>query len=428
MKIVGLRGLLLTVGLMGGAAVAQDPSYGPHELPPPGVVTPGPAHGHGAGMPAGPDSGYWGNGGAAGSMVGYGDASCGGAGDFGGAGFGYPSGGAGLGYPGGGGFGVGGWSAGAGGLIMTRDNENHYLFSYDTADESVQLLNTRDANMEWAGGFETWLRYVGCGGLGIEAVYWGLYPGNSSSTVTADHAVGNLNGIQNWISLDYNGLSGDQYVDDAQAHRVLRDHDFQNVEVNILSFPGAGSACGSACWNWLLGVRYFRFNELLQFGSDPTDRYFDGDPDELYYDITTDNNLVGFQLGGSGRYCVTQRLALTSGLKFGLFNNHINSTSAIYGTNGVATINNGPFTGVPFFSEQEKDDVAFLGEINAGLSYQVGCRWAFYGGYRAVAITGVALPTNQIYPDLRGINDLESIESNGSLILHGAYMGGQFCF
>ena len=40
----------------------------------------------------------------------------------------------------------------------------------------------------------------------------------------------------------------------------------------------------------------------------------------------------------------------------------------------------------------------------------------------------MALPTNQIYSDLRGINDVEEIESNGHVLVHGGYAGVEYGF
>ena len=84
--------------------------------------------------------------------------------------------------------------------------------------------------------------------------------------------------------------------------------------------------------------------------------------------------------------------------------------------------------GVAWVVDNDKETVSFLGEIFFGATYCVGTRWSASAGYRAIAVTGLGLPTDQIYPDLRGINDALSIESNGSLVLHGAYVGAQFCF
>ena len=59
--------------------------------------------------------------------------------------------------------------------------------------------------------------------------------------------------------------------------------------------------------------------------------------------------------------------------------------------------------------------------MNAAIAYRFPCQAFAAIGYRAVAVTGVALPTNQIYPDLRGINDVRVLDANGDLVLHGAY-------
>jgi opacity protein-like surface antigen len=139
-----------------------------------------------------------------------------------------------------------------------------------------------------------------------------------------------------------------------------------------------------------------------------------------------DNNLVGFQVGGEGEFCLTPGLTLDFGTKFGIYGNRIQHFSQIGGAAGVATINNGPNLGRQFRVDNSKNDVSFLAELNLGAEYCLTDCWTLTGGYRAVAVTGVALPTNQIYPDLRGIQDVELIASNGSLILHGAYFGAEY--
>jgi hypothetical protein len=35
----------------------------------------------------------------------------------------------------------------------------------------------------------------------------------------------------------------------------------------------------------------------------------------------------------------------------------------------------------------------------------------------------MALPTNQIYPDLRGLQDVQFLSNNGDVVLHGGFMG-----
>ena len=75
-----------------------------------------------------------------------------------------------------------------------------------------------------------------------------------------------------------------------------------------------------------------------------------------------------------------------------------------------------------------KDDVSFLAELDLGLAYQLTRHWSIYGGYRAVAVTGLALADNQIPFFLVDYPAYADIETNGSLILHGAMFGVLFQF
>jgi hypothetical protein len=136
--------------------------------------------------------------------------------------------------------------------------------------------------------------------------------------------------------------------------------------------------------------------------------------------------LIGAQLGGHLDYCLTRRWSLNSEMKFGLYGNHISHHSSIGGANGVATVGAGPNAGRPYYVNSNKDDVSFIGEIRFGFGYQLHQRWRLTAGYRAVAVTGVALATNQIPPDLRGIDDVIDVDSNASLILHGSYYGLEY--
>ncbi|MFV1964484.1 MAG: BBP7 family outer membrane beta-barrel protein [Pirellulaceae bacterium] len=330
------------------------------------------------------------------------------------------------------------WFGGVYGLFMTRDNENSFNFSFDTDNEARQLTNSRDANFDTAGGFGIEFgRYFNCGRNAIQAVYWGVFPGEGSTTTTRSDVGGALWGIQNWNDLTYNGQNADVWVNGvggagASAHTIWRDNEFHNVEINLLDFfgycPQSASRGSRLSVNWLAGVRYFNFKDELLFGSDtsPSGQFTYDDPTEIYYSVATNNYLVGFQLGAEGEYHITPRLSLDFGVKYGVFGNSIEHDSSIGGSAGNAVINNGPFAGQPFVVESSKTDAAMLGELDLGLAYNVTHRWKAIAGYRLVGVTGVALPTNQIYPDLRGLNDVQLVDSNGSLILHGGYGGLEY--
>ncbi|MDP6558345.1 MAG: hypothetical protein QGG71_27020, partial [Pirellulaceae bacterium] len=75
----------------------------------------------------------------------------------------------------------------------------------------------------------------------------------------------------------------------------------------------------------------------------------------------------------------------------------------------------------------EKKDAAFVAEFRTGLDYQFTPCWSATIGYRVVALTGVALSTNQIPVDyISAIDSLRTVNTNGSLIAHGAYAGLEY--
>ncbi|GIW96149.1 MAG: hypothetical protein KatS3mg110_4190 [Pirellulaceae bacterium] len=322
------------------------------------------------------------------------------------------------------------WFGGVYGLIMTRDNENDVWLSYDSAFPDYKLLASRHADMDWAGGFETRLgRYFNCRQNAWELVYWGLFPNVRQANACDCGLVGDL---RTWIRFDnlvYDPGTGNEPVDDffndVERHRLLRSFQFQNVEVNLLHFVWP---LQDSCWRYstALGVRYFRFDEGLQFASDRVDEEFTGDPEEMAYTIDVVNHLVGAQIGGRVTYQPASWFNLFADAKLGLFGNHIRHRSSIGGSNGFAVVNNpgGPFDGEVIDIRSSKDDVAILGELALGGNYQLTRAISLTGGYRAVALTGVALSTNQIPLDnIWTVDSVRNVDSNGSLILHGAFAG-----
>jgi hypothetical protein len=313
--------------------------------------------------------------------------------------------------------------------MMSRSGQEHFAFSFDTGNEAIQLTDAKDTEINNEAGFAISVGHMfNCCQNAIELVYWGWYPDDAATYSFGANTIGDLNGIFNWDSLDYNGANAGVWVNNANVHALFRDSEAHNVELNLVQIGNAGQGYTPWQYSLLAGVRYFRFHDHLVFASDTTDNDIDGDVTEIYYDVKTVNNLIGFQVGGVGTYCLTPRFSLNGGTKFGVFGNNIEHTSFIGGPAGTAVINNGPNTGVAWVVDNDKETVSFLGEIFVGATYCVGTRWSASAGYRAIAVTGLGLPTDQIYPDLRGINDALSIESNGSLVLHGAYVGAQFCF
>lgn len=314
-----------------------------------------------------------------------------------------------------------GWFASAGGLVMSRDDENFLPFSYATGNEAVQLVTNRDADFSAAGGVEARLgRYFCCGQSSLEFVFWAVIPGSQSYQLLGSDVVGDLNGIYNWDQLDYNGGTADAFVNNAMVHRIQRDFEFQNYEINWNTYllpPG----CGALQVQTIAGFRVFRFGETIDFGADTADTVFTGAADEIHYNINVDNRLYGFQLGTRNEYRFSQRWSFTARILAGIFANDVYHQSRIGGAAGDAVVNNGPNNGQAFNVSGSGTNLSLLGELDFGLMFRPTCNWQISGGYRAMGVSGLALASNQLYHDLRGVNDVQDIEVNGDLILHGGY-------
>jgi hypothetical protein len=141
------------------------------------------------------------------------------------------------------------------------------------------------------------------------------------------------------------------------------------------------------------------------------------------------NHLTGVQVGCTANYQHTCCLAFYCDGKFGIFGNHIRHHSQIYGPNGFAVVTPGlPYEGQQYDIQTNKDDFSFLGELRLGLAYLVRPHWRLSAGWRAVAITGVALPETQIPRNFADLPGVATVDSNGSLIVHGLQAGVEASF
>lgn len=332
-----------------------------------------------------------------------------------------------------------GWFGGVGGLIFDRDDDQRVWLSVDDGNITDKVLTTRHANMEHAGGFEFNIgRYFDDNCRAWQLTYWGLYPSDQDVLVyNGTDTVGQLGSSRTFDGLQYNGAAVATAFNAADAHWLQRRYEFHNVEWNIFGSPcatGCGDLgctdCGpSLRWNWLAGFRYFRFDEGMTYAADAANTVFTGDVDEVYYNIDVDNHLFGFQVGGIADYCLTSRWNWRNAVKLGLYGSHIDHNSRIYGSAGNATVNNinSPYNGQDWLVNSDKDDIAVLGEWDTALTYQCSSNWRARFGYRVVAVNGVAFAAQQI-PDATyvDLHEVELVDSNGSLILHGGYASLEF--
>jgi Putative beta barrel porin-7 (BBP7) len=144
---------------------------------------------------------------------------------------------------------------------------------------------------------------------------------------------------------------------------------------------------------------------------------------ELCYDIDVKNDLVGPQLGWTMDYCCCCRWNVFMNSAFGIFGNHMRQTQRMWsGGGGDVQFAN---SGESFNVSSNKDDVSFLGELRAGVAYDITCHWRAVAAYRAVAMTGVATSTGQIPDNFSSRAEVAQINSDNSLVVHGVQVGAE---
>jgi hypothetical protein len=344
------------------------------------------------------------------------------------------------------------WAVWAGGLVMGRANQCDRPVTVD-AGTLQTVMSTNNAEQNWSGGFEigtAWIMPNCCNALAVN--YWGLFPSDPSSYVNAANFSGGIRpALGNIDGLTYDdGIVADNVFNRmttaSGTHVLTTGSGFNSVEINFLGntqawgltqFGGGGcngcnrcSACGPSCWQfgWLAGLRYFRFNESFLFQSDQDDTVVGdlNDPNELSYRIATTNNLWGFQFGGQGAWYFTNCFSIYGSGRFGVFNNHVTSEQSLSGQAGDAFINAGSFNGTAYRFSNSRNALAGVGQFDLGGRYQVGCHWSLYGGYRVVAISGVATAPSQIPANFS--SPVNEICAGDSVILHGAFLGAQYAW
>ncbi|HYO23400.1 MAG TPA: hypothetical protein VEQ85_00465 [Lacipirellulaceae bacterium] len=316
---------------------------------------------------------------------------------------------------------------------------------------------------------------------GLEGVYWTLFDDDATASYVDQGSLRTYT-MMPFYGIQYNNGSGyrpmNEYFDHAppsqtstdievRLARVRSSLEVQNVEINLLRLNVCGGGCGStytaacgadACGGCdtgcatggcdagygacstgyaataprlsrysctgVCGFRWMQFNEDFMFGVD-FDNTGVGFPNpvdgSISYWSTTENNLFGAQIGCNGMYRV--------GCKWGF---HLNTLVGLYGndidvrqyfvtpTDQVQFIG----TGEDFNSRAYKTDVAMLGELRVGASYQATCRCRLYGGWRAIGVTGIALATDQAPNQFLSAAQMSNyVNSNGSMILHGLQTG-----
>ena len=364
------------------------------------------------------------------------------------------------------------WFGGVYGLLMQRDSSDKYNLGlmddtmppsgYPTMPDVV--LTTADVDPGYQGGVEFRLGRTfggvaadpcGCGPCcpqwDVEGVYWEIFDNSQYDSFMP--SMPRYYSMMPMPGLQYDGGGPGGYlpvnsywdygppVDEPNTYevtnaRVRSNFEARNIELNLLrlNLCGCAPACGPAMCDvggcstgyaaparynitGVCGVRYLELDDNFMYGVD----YTGGATGYLDYYSQTENKLVGFQLGSNAMYRIGCKWGLHMNTLVGLYGNDIETHQYFNSTTGMVRYAS---DGMPFDANASKTDVAMLGELRLGASYQATCHCRLYGGWRAMGLTGLALATNQAPNQwLTSGQGSSYVNSNSSMILHGLQAG-----
>jgi hypothetical protein len=344
---------------------------------------------------------------------------------------------------------------------MTRHESGNTIFSSSLDNPSESRLSSRDVDFGTSGGFElAGGRYFGSGKYACMGSYWSLFSDPQTLTASAT-SPGFTSGLQSNLpfnvpsnhlpggseGLILNGTPVQELFANASAHRLVRDQDIQNMEVNLYWFAIGGSARQSVapsctesnCWSiskqptgpnapWFQvptrlrvslfsGVRWFQFRDALTYSAD-----------DIAYNIDARNDLWGVQSGAITHWLASPRWSFFSSLSGGVYNNHLQSRSRVGDSFSDAQILTlGPANSQAYRFDGADNASAFLGESSTGLAWHFARGWTANASYRVLGASQIATSLGQIPSDFRTPAP-SNPQNDDSLMLHGVSLGLSYNF
>jgi hypothetical protein len=321
------------------------------------------------------------------------------------------------------------WSVYIGGIYMSRTNSNKKWTSYETNNNPNQTMYYPDSD-EGFGPEVAITKFLGCDSTrGIQGVYYGF---TGMGGYDAEHSQQNL--ISSPMDLgfvNFDGAPASTYFDNSRDHRVWREDEFHNVEVNYIHYlVGSGCqtcACQPYSFAWLTGFRFIKFSDNILWGASQANYDWGVDGSRQGY-LTTevDNHLYGWQIGAMFQHNFSCNWSWYATPKVGIFGNSMDFHTCGYTGDGDRAVFTA--TGNQFDLRSSTNGFSMLGQIDLGLTYRINNCWSVTGGYRALAITGIALADDQVPHYMAAENDWTDIDKSSSVILHGAFFGVQRCW
>lgn len=234
----------------------------------------------------------------------------------------------------------------------------------------------------------------------VEVLYYGLHHWRAEASLDSTAEEGFPPNLRMPFDDNYTSdFDGAKHVD------VNYLSELHNVEANYL--------CDRGCvLTPLIGFRYVNLNERFNFWSTDT---HDGIDETGVYRISTDNNLVGGQIGAALNRQFSDRFCWNFAIKAGAFANFAHQHTGMYDHEDHYVITKRNFS-------DDGTKFAFVGEINLGLVYQLTQCMSVSAGYQVTWLEGVALAPEQLDYTTTASSG-RHLNDNGGVFYDGGYVG-----
>jgi len=321
------------------------------------------------------------------------------------------------------------WYASVTALVLSRTDGRRMWFACDGQQETHQLADSQfPMAWRWGGEARFGRRFCcGCVPYALEARYWTFdaftgYRNIQASSLPAGHTIDT---ILNMNYLNFGGVAYNHWFKGADAVTLDRRNECHNVEINLVREQLAWASDSPWDIGWSIGVRYFRFQEELTYGS-LAGGYDPNNPANwAYFSDNIANNLIGAQFGFDAAYNLCPSLRVFIAPQVGIYNTYMQGKFRVETGDGIPG-RSPQFGAYPVSSN--KNGIAFLTQIDMGVDWQFTRNWSARAGYRVVAVTGLALADAQFPQYIIDKPEGENIQHYARLVLHGAFLGLTYNF
>jgi hypothetical protein len=214
----------------------------------------------------------------------------------------------------------------------------------------------------------------------IEATYMGLYDiGFHQQSISVRDTAGNLDDslFSVFSQYGFDPAIPIAELDEASIQNLEYFSDLQSTEISYRRYWLGNATPISG--TYLLGARYVRMTEELIFSA-----IAQNGSGSVTFD--SENDLVGFQLGGDAWACVRQGLRIGCEGKAGVYNNRFKYVSSTT----VTSIDSN------FAPPEDGNTVSFVGEGGVSMVADILPSWSLRGGYQIMYLSSIVTVGNNI--------------------------------